>query len=117
MEGRRELLPDLLVVEVLRGGPKQKLGLVEVEPAALREGEVPREGGIGGDGFGLEREREDKVRAVEAVREHNAVPGRVEVRVVALDELQDFGGADMERAPGGGGGDGRAGGRGGRRGF
>lgn len=118
METRGELPADLLVVEVLRGGPKQKLGLVEVEPAALREGEVPREAGVGGDGLGLEREREDEVRAVEAIGQHDAVPGRIEVRVVALDELQDFGGADMERAPGGGGRDGRAGGgRGGRRGF
>lgn len=87
METRGELPADLLVVEVLRGGPKQKLGLVEVEPAALREGEVPREAGVGGDGFGLEREREDQVCAVEAVRKHDAVPRRVEVRVVALDKL------------------------------
>lgn len=87
VEGCGELPPDLLVVEVLRGGPKQKLGLVEVEPAALREGEVPRERRVRGNGFGLEREREDKVRAVEAVREHDAMPGGVEVRVVALDEL------------------------------
>lgn len=87
MEARGELPADLLVVEVLRGGPKQKLGLVEVEPAALREGEVPREAGVGGDGFGLEREREDQVCAVEAVRKHDAVPRRVEVWVVALDEL------------------------------
>lgn len=112
METRGELPADLLVVEVLRGGPKQKLGLVEVEPAALREGEVPREAGVGGDGLGLEREREDEVRAVEAIGQHDAVPGRIEVRVVALDELQDFGGADVERAAGGGGGGGgsRAGG-------
>lgn len=54
MEGRRELPADLLVVEVLRRVPEEELRLVEVEPAALREGEMPREGRVRGNDLGLE---------------------------------------------------------------
>lgn len=111
----RERLASLLVTEDLYGAAEEQPRAVHAEVACLRDIEVPDAHEVPAQDCGRHGLRHDHVRVLEAVGEHDPVPGGVVVRVVALDFLYSCGNADGDPFAGKVGGGGLV--RGGRRGI